>query len=99
MALPKELEEKFLTSMEQSKSFTDWLKNLAPVSQYRRQRAGFGVLSRHIDGPQPVDFFPIVENLAVKTWLTEVFPATDYDPPLDELLQPLREKFLASLKK
>jgi len=57
------------------------------------------VLSRHIDGPQPVDFFPIVENLAVKTWLTEVFPATDYDPPLDELLQPLREKFLASLKK
>ena len=99
MALPKELEEKFLASMEQSKNFTDWLKNLAPVSQYRRQRAGFGVLSRHIDGPQPVDFFPIVENLAVKTWLTEVFPATDYDPPLDELLQPLREKFLASLKK
>jgi hypothetical protein len=96
--LSQALAGQFLGTMKQGKSFTNWLINFAPVSQSRRQRAGFGVLSRHIDGPQPVDFFPLVENLAIKTWFSEVFPASDYDPPLDELLQPLREKFLASVQ-
>jgi hypothetical protein len=96
-ALPQELQTQFLGTMRQGKSFFDWLENYAPSLQYRRQRAGFGVLSRHIDGTQPLDFVPLVENIAVKTWLTEIFPTQDYSPLLDELLQPLREKFLNTI--
>ena len=83
--------------MERSESFDQWVKQNAPVRQYPRQRAGFGVLSRHIDGPAPSDFFPVVENVAVTQFLAELFPSLDYSPALDRVLQPLREVLWRSI--
>jgi hypothetical protein len=78
--------------MASAQSFDQWIKQLAPISQYRRERAGFGVLSRHIDGPSPVDFAPIVDNFAVVSFFSELFPTIQFDRDLDQVLQPLREE-------
>ncbi|NJN23029.1 MAG: hypothetical protein HC812_19965 [Leptolyngbya sp. RL_3_1] len=83
--------------MDRSESFDQWVKHNAPLRQYPRERAGFGVLSRHIDGPAPQDFFPVVENLAMTRFLPELLPSTDYSPALDRALQPLREGLWRSL--
>ena len=83
--------------MERSESFDQWVKQNAPVRQYPRQRAGFGVLSRHIDGPAPSDFFPVVENAAVTQFLADLFPSPAYSPALDRVLQPLRESLRDSI--
>ena len=77
-----------------SATFDQWLNQNNLFLPYRRQRLGFGVVSRHIDGPQPEDFFLIVENLPINTWFEELFPSPFYDPPFDLALQPLREKLL-----
>jgi uncharacterized protein involved in response to NO len=83
--------------MEQSKSLDQWIKQNAPTRQYPRERAGFGVLSRHIDGPAPTDFFPIVENVAMTQFFAELLPSPSYSPDLDNALQPLRDKLWASI--
>jgi uncharacterized protein involved in response to NO len=83
--------------MSQSKSFDQWVKQNAPPRQFPRERAGFGVLSRHIDGPAPTDFFPMIENTAMSQFLTELLPSPDYSPDLDKALQPLREKLWISI--
>ncbi len=85
-----------LAGMAQSKSFDEWVKIHAPINQYRRERAGFGVLSRHIDGPAPQDFFPVVENTAMTQFLAELLPSPNYSPELDKALQPLRDKLWQS---
>lgn len=81
--LPISLEQQLSASMTGSKNFIQWLKEKSPIIQYRKQRAGFGVNSRHIDGVQPYDFFPVVENLALATWFSEVFPDPKYFPEFD----------------
>ncbi len=80
------------TSMDQSKSLDLWIRQNAPTRQYPRERAGFGVLSRHIDGPAPTDFFPVVENVAMTQFFAELLPSPSYSPDLDNALQPLREQ-------
>jgi hypothetical protein len=83
--------------MDRSQSFDQWVKQNAPLRQYPRVRAGFGVLSRHIDGPAPSDFFPVVENAVVTQFLADLFPSPDYSPVLDTALQPFRERLWRSL--
>jgi uncharacterized protein involved in response to NO len=85
------------TGMEQSKSLEQWIKQNAPARQYPRERAGFGVLSRHIDGPAPTDFFPVVENVAMTQFFAELLPSPSYSPDLDNALQPLREQLWKSI--
>ena len=75
-------------------NFDQWLKQNNVFLQSRRKRARFGVVSRHIDGPQPEDSFLVVENLPINTWFEEVFPSPFYDPPFDLAIQPLRKKVL-----
>lgn len=95
--LPSELKQNLLISMKRSQNFDQWIKQNTPVLQYRRQRAGFGVLNRHIDGPIPLDFFPVIENLAMTTWFSELLPSPLYDPQLDLALQPLRDSLLQKI--
>jgi hypothetical protein len=52
------------------------------------------VVSRHIDGPNPKDFFLVVDNLPMTLWFNELFPSPFYDPEFDRILQPEREKLL-----
>ena len=97
--LPEKLQQQLVDSMSRSPqnsltNFDQWLKQNNVFLQYRRKRAGFGVVSRHIDGPQPEDFFLVVENLPINTWFEDVFPSPFYDPPFDLAIQPLREKVL-----
>jgi hypothetical protein len=89
--------QSILAGMAQSKSFDDWVKAHAPINQFRRERAGFGVLSRHIDGPAPRDFFPVVENTAMTQFLAELLPSPNYSPELDKALQPLRDQLWQSI--
>jgi hypothetical protein len=93
---PKEVQT-IQAGMDRSKSFEAWVKQNAPVHQSPRERAGFGVLSRHIDGPAPTDFFPIVENVAMTQFLAELLPSPNYSPELDKALQPLRDKLWQSI--
>ncbi len=93
---PKQVQS-IVAGMAQSKSFDEWIKLHAPVSQYRRERAGFGVLSRHIDGPAPQDFLQVVDNTAMTSFFSELLPSSIYLPPLDEALQPLRRKLWAKI--
>ncbi len=84
-------EQELLAGMAQSKSFDQWVKEKSTVREYRRLRAGFGVLSRHVDGPAPQDFLVVVENLLVETFLADLFPSPFYMPDLDRALQPWRD--------
>jgi uncharacterized protein involved in response to NO len=63
-----------------------------PASQYRRERAGFGVLSRHIDGPAPQDFLQVIDNTVINSFFSDLLPSVIYSPELDKALQPLRLK-------
>ena len=92
--LPPELEKQILFSMEQSKNLRQWLTEFFPILQYRRERLGFGVNNRHIDGPNPQDFFLVVENLPMVTWFADLLPSPIYAPDFDKLLQPQRATFL-----
>jgi tetratricopeptide (TPR) repeat protein len=89
--LPVNLADELLNTMAQSQTFEQWVKQTSPVLSYRRQRSGFGVLSRHIDGTIPLDFYPVVDNLVMTTWLNEMLPVPVYQPELDLALQPLQE--------
>ncbi len=86
-----------VTSMNSSATFEQWLKQNAPTQQYRRSRAGFGVISRHNDGPFPVDFLPVVENGAMTNLFAGLLPAAIYAPQLDIALQPWREALLKNI--
>jgi uncharacterized protein involved in response to NO len=90
--LPTEIGKNLIDSMTKSSDFETWLRENATQWQYRRQRAGFGVNSRHIDGPQPFDFTPVVDNIAVTGWFNNLFATPDYFPEFDIALQPLREE-------
>ncbi len=84
-------------SAEKSDSFHQWLTQMAPSRQQRNQRLGFGVLSRHIDGPIPSDFSPRTENVLMTQFFADFFPSAPYSPDLDSLLEPLRKQLLTQL--
>ncbi|WP_024546143.1 O-antigen ligase family protein [Picosynechococcus sp. NKBG15041c] len=89
--------QEFLSSLANAPDFATWIRALAPEVQYRRFRAGFNVNSRHIDGPNPTDFWTVSENLAINTWFGEFFPTITYDPSFDRQLQPLREALIGAI--
>jgi tetratricopeptide (TPR) repeat protein len=91
--------EQLVASMGQAKTFDAWVKLAAPVREWRRERAGFGVLSRHIDGTIPKDFYPIVENSITTQFFAEVFPSPFYLPELDKALQPFQQNLLAQVER
>jgi O-antigen ligase len=90
--LPEKMQRELLDSMAKSANFLEWLTTNSPSIEYHRQREGFGVISRHIDGIQPTDFWLVVDNLPMTKWFTELFPSPVYAPDLDIKLQPLRDQ-------
>jgi tetratricopeptide (TPR) repeat protein len=66
--------------MNRSKSFDEWLrKPLQPgdplLFKFRRERTGFGVISRHDDSPLPVvDYLQVESNAIVATFFADLFP-------------------------
>ncbi len=102
LPLPPNLKDQLMASIAQAQktngvTFDQWLKQNNNFLQYRRQRLGYGVVSRHIDGPNPEDFFLVVENLPINTWFTDIFPSPFYDPEFDLMLQPLRKQLLTKI--
>lgn len=96
--LPASLKQQLLETMNQSSSFDQWLKENAPSVQYRRQRLGFGVLSRHIDGSIPQDFLVVVDNVPMNTWFSEILPSPIQNTELELAIQPLRTNLLNKLQ-
>ncbi len=96
-ATPPELLEKLQSTMAQSKSFDQWLKQNSPTRELRRQRSGFGVLSRHIDGVIPTDFLTVEENLAMTYLIRDIAYEWKYYPDLEKAIQVLREKVLSAI--
>ncbi|MGB3138538.1 MAG: O-antigen ligase family protein, partial [Nodosilinea sp.] len=97
---PPQVIAQLIASMASASDFDDWLHRTAPSWQPRSERLGFGVLSRHIDGPNPSDFLPRVENIPVVQFFEPLFPSPVFFPALDNALQPyqtaLIELFLPS---
>ena len=95
--LPPTLEKQLLDTMNTSSSFDQWLQENAPSVKYRRQRSGFGVLSRHIDGSIPQDFLVVVDNVPMNTWFKEMLPSPVQNTKLELALQPLRDNLLQQI--
>lgn len=96
--LPQSLEQQLLSSLAQAPNFAQWLRQGAPVLQYRRQRLGYGVVSRHIDGSHPEDFFLVVDNLPMSLWFADLLPSPVLAPALDQALQPHRQQLLQQVQ-
>ncbi|MDJ0578101.1 MAG: O-antigen ligase family protein [Xenococcaceae cyanobacterium MO_234.B1] len=92
-----QLLKQLTVSMAKSQTFAQWLKYNAPAIPYRRERAGFGVVNRHIDGSIPSDFYLVVENSAIATWFNFLYPSPVFAPDIDRALQPQRDALLPSL--
>ncbi len=66
--------------MNQSTSLDEWLrKPLQPndplILRFRRERTGFGVISRHDDSTVPVaDFLQVESNAIIATFFSSLFP-------------------------
>ncbi|MEY3297759.1 MAG: hypothetical protein RLZZ597_1019 [Cyanobacteriota bacterium] len=89
-----ELMGRLVASMDNATDFKDWLQRTAPSWQPRSGRLGFGVLSRHIDGPTPSDFYPRIENVPMVTFFPAVIPSPIFLPALDQALQPYQRQLL-----
>ncbi|MFH7243943.1 MAG: O-antigen ligase family protein [Spirulina sp.] len=83
-----------VASMDNAANFKDWLQRTAPSWQPRSGRLGFGVLSRHIDGPTPSDFYPRIENVPMVKFFPEVIVSPIFLPALDQALQPYQQGVL-----
>jgi len=88
---PPALIQRLAKSMAGATSFEDWLHRTAPSWEPRSGRLGFGVLNRHIDGPNPTDFYPRVENVAIVKFFETVFPSPMFFPALDRALAPYQQ--------
>jgi len=95
--LPEQSITQLSTTMAESESFQQWLKENAPTRQYRRQRLGFNVNFRHMGGASPRDYFQVVENIPITIWFSNLFPSSSYAPELDLALQPQRDSLLKPL--
>ena len=91
---PADMLQTLIVSMDNSATFDQWLKQQAPTRQVRSQRLGFGVLSRHIDGPLPQDFSPRLENIPMVMFFDDVLPSPTYLPAWDRALQIRRDALL-----
>jgi uncharacterized protein involved in response to NO len=97
--IPPIVLEQSVKTMTRSTNLETWLKKNAPVFPYHRQRMGFGVVSRHIDGTTPSDYYLVIENFAIANWLEELYPYQTYAPNLDFQLQPRRQALIDKLKR
>ncbi|NJM67862.1 MAG: O-antigen ligase domain-containing protein [Acaryochloris sp. RU_4_1] len=93
-----ELVKAMLTGMAKAQTFEQWLQTYPVVRKYHRQRAGFGVLSRHTDGPNPTDFFLVIDNVVMSEIFADMMPTPMYLPALDRLLQERRTALLGKVK-
>ncbi len=64
--------------MAQAANFDNWLRqplaaNSPLVFNYRRARLGFSVVSRHIDGAVPLDFFNVSDRAEISLFLKDLF--------------------------
>ena len=64
--------------MKQVSSFDEWLRqplaaNSPLILNYRRARLGFGVVSRHVDGVVPLDFFNVSDRAEISLFLKDLF--------------------------
>ena len=64
--------------MNQSANFDAWLRTPLPansplVMNYRRARLGFNVVSRHIDGVVPLDFFNVMDRAEISLFFKNLF--------------------------
>ncbi len=64
--------------MASAKSFDDWFnQSIAPnspvVINYRRSRIGFGVVSRHMDGTIPLDFYNVSDRAEISLFFKDLF--------------------------
>lgn len=89
-----ELIGNLVASMDNATDFKDWLQRTAPSWRPRSGRLGFGVLSRHIDGPTPADFYPRIENVPMVKFFPEVIPSPAFLPALDQALAPYQRSLL-----
>lgn len=87
-----------LDSMQQAQTFQEWLQDYPIVRKYHRQRAGFGVLSRHTDGPNPTDFFQVIDNVVMTEIFSDMMPVPEYFPDLDRTLKERRSALLSEVK-
>lgn len=92
-----ELVQTTLSSMAKAQTFQQWLQDYPIVRKYHRQRAGFGVLSRHTDGPNPTDFFLVIDNGVMAEILADMMPTPTYMPALDQALQERRNALLVKV--
>ncbi len=90
--------DQIVRSMEGQSNPLTWLQTAAPAVGITYQRAGFGVNSRIIDGPQPTDFFIAIDNLPMVTLFRQLWPDNTFLPELDQALQGDRQHLLAALK-
>ncbi|MFN5515406.1 MAG: hypothetical protein ACK5CA_11865, partial [Cyanobacteriota bacterium] len=89
--------QQLLSSMAQAKTFTQWLRELAPTASYRRYRLGHNINSRHLEGSNPSDFFVTADNIPMTLWFADLFPTLQLNPALDLALQPWRRELLAEV--
>jgi hypothetical protein len=94
---PRDLVQSLSTGMSKSVTFDQWLRQNTAVRQYRRTRTGFGVLSRHVDGPAPTDFLTVIENAVITHLFPDLLPSLPYIPVWDLALQKLRHVLLKAL--
>ncbi len=92
-----EILQNHLDTMAKSTSFSQWLRENAPSWSYRKERTGFGIVSRHLDGATPTDFNQVTENIPMETWFGGLFPTVVYAPELDLALTQWRINLLKSL--
>jgi uncharacterized protein involved in response to NO len=95
---PPELITALVSTMGEAQTFLQWLQNPALTVPNRYERLGFGVLSRYIDGPQPLDYWVRLEQLAVHRFFPSLFPSPSFLPELDQRLQPLRSRLLEQIR-
>lgn len=96
-SLPVKIEKDILESMNKTPDFAKWLTLFSPPVEYRKERAGFGVISRHIDGLIPRDYNPITDNLIVSVWMPQILSPFMYYPQFDLALEKDRHFIRESL--
>ncbi|MDX2097411.1 MAG: O-antigen ligase family protein [Leptolyngbyaceae cyanobacterium bins.59] len=92
-----EMVEILVNSMNQAPNLNQWIKQSGVFRELRRERLGFGTISRHIDGPIPQDFMVVIENGVMEKLFPELLPSPDSNPELDRLLQPKRDRLLQTI--
>ncbi len=76
--------ESLTARMNNSKTFDEFLRSPLPLFtplnlRQPSQRLGFGVMSRHVDGPDPYDLFVVEENAILSQFWLDLFPEPNLD--------------------